>query len=73
MSAYNQLPHPASFEVSKLSLDTPQEDLRYLVELLRLSKLGPKTYENLRRDGKYGVTYEWLVEAKEYWQNQFSW
>ncbi|KIW49581.1 hypothetical protein PV05_11249 [Exophiala xenobiotica] len=73
MSAYSQLPHPPSFEMSKFTLETPQKDQEYLVELLRLSKLGPKTYENMRSDGKYGVTYEWMAEAKEYWENQFSW
>ncbi len=73
MSAYSQLPHPPSFEMSKFTLETLQKDQEYLVELLRLSKLGPKTYENMRSDGKYGVTYEWMAEAKEYWENQFSW
>ncbi|KAL2356293.1 Alpha/Beta hydrolase protein [Cryomyces antarcticus] len=32
--------------------------------LLRLSRLGLKTYENLRNDGRFGVTHEWMVEAK---------
>lgn len=73
MSAHQKLPYDASIEVSDFAVHTPEKDLQSLAELLRLSKLGPKTYENTRADGEYGVTYEWMSKATEYWQSDFDW
>lgn len=73
MSVYDQFPHPVSFDVSRFQVQIPAKDLQALVGLLQYSKLGPKTYENTRSDGKYGVTYEWMAEAKSYWEQSFDW
>lgn len=40
---------------------------------LEVSKLGPKTYENQQTARNFGVTYEWLAAAKEYWLTKWSW
>ncbi|KAH8695276.1 Alpha/Beta hydrolase protein [Talaromyces proteolyticus] len=73
MASYDQLPHGSSLDISRFSVKVPEIDLNDLRTLLRLSKLGPKTYENMRSDGKYGVSYEWMSNAKAYWQNSFNW
>ena len=73
MEAYGALPPGASPKVEKFTVHVPDEDLSAFKELLRLSKLGPKTYENLQSDGRFGVTYEWMQQAKDYWEKKFDW
>ena len=55
---------PTPFHVS-----IPEEQLSEFKQLLKLSKLGPKTYENQQTDRRFGITYEWLSHAKQEWEN----
>ena len=73
MSEYGTIPANASLEISKFEVQTSDAELADLQTLLRLCLLGPKTYENLHSDGQYGVTYEWMSEAKTYWADSFDW
>lgn len=57
----------------KYHLEIPDQDISDLKELLRLSRLAPKTYENLQTDGTYGVSHEWMTKVKEYWLNEYDW
>ncbi|KDQ16877.1 hypothetical protein BOTBODRAFT_43065 [Botryobasidium botryosum FD-172 SS1] len=60
--------HPKPFKV-----DIPKSTLEELKILLKLSKLAPPTYENSQQDRRYGVTGEWIREAKDKWLNDFEW
>ena len=60
--------HLTPFQVA-----VPEKALQDLKALLDLSPLPPVTYEGSLEDRKYGVTREWLVQAKEYWRDQFDW
>ncbi|KAK2776195.1 putative epoxide hydrolase [Colletotrichum kahawae] len=73
MSEYSHFPHGPTLEISPFRLSTPPEELQELRDLVRLSKLGPRTYENSSAGGKYGVEYEWMAEAKKRWANGFDW
>ncbi|KAJ0282582.1 hypothetical protein COL940_005135 [Colletotrichum noveboracense] len=73
MSNYAQLPHTPTLETSPFRLSAPPQELQELRDLVRLSKLGPRTYENSSAGGKYGVEYEWMAEAKERWAEGFDW
>ncbi|KAF4832844.1 putative epoxide hydrolase [Colletotrichum tropicale] len=73
MSDYAQPPHTPTLETSPFRLSTPPEELQELRDLVRLSKLGPRTYENSSAGGKYGVEYAWMAEAKERWAEGFDW
>ncbi|KAF2680972.1 epoxide hydrolase 1 [Lentithecium fluviatile CBS 122367] len=55
------------------TLSIPDTDLSEFRQLLQLSKLGRKTFENQQDKQSYGVTYEWLSEAKDHWLNTYSW
>ncbi|KAJ4292651.1 hypothetical protein N0V90_009314 [Kalmusia sp. IMI 367209] len=55
------------------TLSISDQDLSEWRQLLQLSKLGPKTYENQQTTEQYGVTYDWLSNAKDYWLNTYSW
>lgn len=73
MAGYDTLPSGASSKVEKFTVQVSDEDLSSFKELLRLSQLGPKTYENLQSDQRFGVTYEWMQQAKAYWEKEFDW
>uniref|UniRef100_L2GI74 Epoxide hydrolase, putative n=1 Tax=Colletotrichum fructicola (strain Nara gc5) TaxID=1213859 RepID=L2GI74_COLFN len=68
MVSYTQF----TLETRAFRLSTPPEALQELRDLVRLSKLGPRTYENSYAGGKYGVEYEWMAEAKERWAEGFD-
>ncbi|KAF9872909.1 epoxide hydrolase [Colletotrichum karsti] len=73
MYGYAQLPHEASVKVSPFHVAVSRDELQDFHDLIRLSKLGPRTYENSSANGRYGVTYEWMSEAKAYWESRFDW
>ncbi|KAH7133922.1 Alpha/Beta hydrolase protein [Dactylonectria macrodidyma] len=73
MSAYSTLPRPISIEASKYRVETAPQDLQALLNLVRNSKLGPRTFENSQANGQYGLTYEWMSQAKSYWETSFDW
>ncbi|KAJ5619978.1 hypothetical protein N7510_003962 [Penicillium lagena] len=58
---------PTPFQVS-----IPEEQLNEFRQLLRLSKIGPKTFETEQCDGRFGVTRDWLVNAKAKWE-EWDW
>jgi microsomal epoxide hydrolase len=76
MADYGTVPEGASIQVDKFTLSIPDQDIDDFKTLLRLSKLAPKTYENLHADakaGKFGVSHEWMSKAKEYWLDEYDW
>jgi len=73
MSAYNTVPRRATLKVEKFNAAVSEEDLSDFKQLLKLSKVGPKTYENLQEDRRYGMTHSWLSKAKSQWENKYDW
>ncbi|KAF2467733.1 epoxide hydrolase-like protein [Lindgomyces ingoldianus] len=55
------------------TLSIPDQELSEWRQLLHLSKLGPKTFENLQSERYFGVTYKWLSEAKDHWLKKYDW
>ncbi|KAF5628519.1 epoxide hydrolase [Fusarium sp. NRRL 25303] len=55
------------------TLCVSEEEYSQLRELLRLSRIGPKTWENQHQDGRYGIPHQWLTSTKNYWLNKFDW
>lgn len=62
---------PSSAEPFNLHIS--DEDISEWRQLLKLSKLGPVTYEGQQEDRRYGVTHKWLIDAKDYWLNKYDW
>ncbi|KAJ9615925.1 hypothetical protein H2200_002002 [Cladophialophora chaetospira] len=76
MAGYDTIPQGASLQVDKFTLSIPDQEIQDFKDLLRLSKLAPKTYENLHanaKEGKFGVSHEWMTKAKDYWLNEYDW
>ncbi|KAJ7935569.1 epoxide hydrolase [Mycena leptocephala] len=49
-------------------LHRPNSRIQELKTLLRLAKVAPPTYESLRPDAKFGVTTDWIQNAKKEWE-----
>lgn len=73
MADYDNIPRNATLVPSRFKVKIPEPQVKDFQDLLRLSKIGPKTYENLREDRKFGITHQWLTEAKAYWETKYSW
>lgn len=59
---------PAPFTIS-----ISEDKLQQLTQLLKVSPVGPDTYENRQDDRKFGITREWLSAAKTQWEHEFDW
>lgn len=76
-NGFGTLPGAAASQVDTFQLHVPDNEVADFKTLLQLSKLGPETYENrasTRESGKYyGITRDWLSNAKETWLDKFDW
>lgn len=76
--SFDTIPSKATLKPSPFKAHVSDEELDYFQKLLSLSKIGPKTYENLK-DGdnsslRYlGISRKWLEGAKEHWVNNYNW
>lgn len=73
MSGYDDIPVAA--KAQRFVAHISEEKVSEMKQLLKLSKIGPATYENLHAEptkGKLGLTREWLTNAKEEWLS-FDW
>ena len=73
MASYDTVPAEAQLKVKPFHLEIPEQDINDFKALLRLSKLAPKTFENLQTDGRFGVTHEWMTTTKDYWEKTYDW
>ncbi|KEF50993.1 uncharacterized protein A1O9_12947, partial [Exophiala aquamarina CBS 119918] len=74
MSGYDTIPSASKLKVEMFTLSIPEQALNDFKDLLRLSNLAPKTYENLHTDdGNFGVSHEWMTNAKNYWLTKYDW
>jgi microsomal epoxide hydrolase len=55
------------------TLNVSDQDLSEWRQLLQLSKLAPETWEGQQQDRRFGVTRQWLSEAKDHWLNKYDW
>ena len=77
-SPFATLPPKATLNPKPFTAHTPDQTLSDFHQLLKLSKIGPQTYENSTADVKdftsFGISRAWLSETKEYWQSgQYDW
>ncbi|OAA79204.1 epoxide hydrolase [Akanthomyces lecanii RCEF 1005] len=73
MSDYSKLPAAATLTVHSFTAHASEEKVQHFKQLLELSPIGPAVYENTQHGRAYGITRDWLKEAKEKWLNSFNW
>lgn len=76
-NGFNTLPAKASDKIEPFELHIPETRLQDFRTLLKLSPIGPATWENqasTKAEGRnFGITRDWLVDAKETWLEKFDW
>ncbi|GKT65323.1 epoxide hydrolase [Colletotrichum tofieldiae] len=70
---FNVIPENSPGKPESFTLHVPEKELSEFQELLRLSKIGPATWWNQHTDGQFGISREWLSQAKETWLTSFDW
>lgn len=70
---FGDVPAGAIQKPKPFELRIDEQKLQDFETLLRLSPIAKATYENLRKDGEFGVTHEWMSDTKKYWQEVFDW
>ncbi|KAI9826413.1 MAG: hypothetical protein M1819_007376 [Sarea resinae] len=70
---FSNVPAAAAINPSEFQVHVSDEQLSELETLVRLSKIAPTTYQNLQKDSNFGISKEWLIEAKVHWEKKFNW
>lgn len=77
MSTFASLPAKATLQPKLFRAHVPDQALSDFKQLLKLSKIGPQTYENSVADVKdftsFGISRDWLAETKSYWEAKYDW
>lgn len=74
MADYTTLPSKATAKPTPFKARISDEKLSEFKQLIKLSPIGPAVFENQKQqDRKWGMTRDWLSEAKQYWTDKFDW
>ncbi|KAF5532713.1 epoxide hydrolase [Fusarium phyllophilum] len=72
--AFGLLPTNVSVLPSEFTFHIPDQNINELQSLISTANLAPKTwYEEHTDDGSYGISRDWLIEAKNLWIGDFDW
>ena len=71
-AAFGRLPLNAVAPAAPFVFELPAQDIESFKQLLQLSKLAPETWYNRQEGGTYGISRQWLKDAKEAWLG-FDW
>jgi microsomal epoxide hydrolase len=75
---YSTLPANATGKIEPFEIHISNQELQDFETLLRLSPIAKDSYENQEvhkeKDFRgYGVTRQWMIKAKKYWEEEFDW
>lgn len=74
MADFGTFPSSVQLDVTPFTAHVNEAALKDFKQLIRLSPVGPPTFESCGLHGRrYGVTNEWLANAKDHWVSQFDW
>ncbi|KAF2801503.1 alpha/beta-hydrolase [Mytilinidion resinicola] len=72
MSSFAIPPTGASPSLKPFVVNIAEARVSELHQLVKLSKIGIPTYENQQADGRFGISRDWLMDAKSEWE-KFDW
>jgi pimeloyl-ACP methyl ester carboxylesterase len=68
------MPYTLPSSIKPFTLDILNEDYAKFMQLLELSRIGPRTYEASEQNKpKFGITHEWITKTKDYWLHEYDW
>lgn len=73
MAEYAKVPASATLNFRPFKAHAPEEKVQHFKQLLELSPIAPKTFDNSNGNEEYGTQRSWLEMAKTNWLNEFDW
>lgn len=73
MAEYTNLPASAQATPKPFTAHVSDKKLKDMLDLVRLSPIGAATYENQDAGRTWGMTRDWLANAKDQWLTKFDW
>ena len=75
MSDYGQIPAGVKLNLKPFKAQVDEQKLKDFKQLVKLSPIAPANYENSDESvrGRYGITRDWMINAKDHWLNRFDW
>jgi pimeloyl-ACP methyl ester carboxylesterase len=75
--SFHTMPYKATLKPKPFQAHVSDSELNDFKQLLELSKIGPKTYENQFTDVKdiksWGISRQWVEDAKKHWETKYDW
>ncbi|PSK42949.1 hypothetical protein B9Z65_6903 [Elsinoe australis] len=73
MADYTKIPSSAKVKPTPFTANIPDEKLQQMLQLIKISPIGPAVFENVDTSRTYGMNRDWLIKAKDEWSNKFDW
>ncbi|KAJ4301714.1 hypothetical protein N0V90_003807 [Kalmusia sp. IMI 367209] len=77
MANYSTLPPNAKGKIEPFKIHVEEQKLQDFKTLVKSSPIVKDTYENqkerISEGHNWGITRQWLIDAKKYWETQFDW
>ncbi|KAH7004770.1 Alpha/Beta hydrolase protein [Fusarium venenatum] len=70
--SYAQIPSGALVQPKPFKVSIEDEKVDELKLLIKLGKIAPPTYESTQKEKNFGITHQWLTDAKAAWM-KFDW
>ncbi|GKU09059.1 unnamed protein product [Fusarium langsethiae] len=70
--SFAQIPSGALIQPKLFKVSIDDEKVDELKLLIKLSKIAPPTYESTQKEKNFGITHQWLTDAKAAWM-KFDW
>ncbi|CAK3766199.1 epoxide hydrolase [Lecanosticta acicola] len=76
-NTFSQIPSKATLKPKPFTAHVSDGELQDFRQLLKLSRIGPKTFENQTTNVKdyrhFGISRQWLADAKLHWESKYDW
>lgn len=69
---FAKLPPGAQVQPTPYQVSIADDKVDELKQLVKLGRVGPPTYESTQHEHNYGVSHQWLTDAKAAWID-FDW
>ncbi|KAF5615120.1 microsomal epoxide hydrolase [Fusarium tjaetaba] len=69
---FAKIPSGAQVQPTPYKVSIADDKIDELKQLVKLGRVGPPTYESTQKEHNYGVSHQWLTDAKAAWLN-FDW
>jgi len=75
MADYSKPPSSVKLNLKPFKAHVDEQKLQDFKTLIKLSPIAPANYENSDKsvDRRYGVSRDWIANAKDHWLNSFDW